>query len=409
MPNPEPRAGLALHPGFYIAAWIFFSNITILFNKWLIDNAGFRYPVILTWWHMTFATLATQVLALTTSLLDGRHDIKMTRTLYCRAVVPIGLLYSGSMIFSTLVYLYLSVPFIQMLKQADHLFHQAAAPVVTLFIGWLWGVEHPTWSKVLYILLIVAGVVMASAGEVHFSWPGFVYQVGGIVFESLRVIMIQHLVSDAGLKMDPLVSLYYYAPVCAITNLVVSVACGWSSFEWTHAVEVGFWMLLLNAVVAFMLNVSSVLLIGKTSSLVLVLTGILKNILLVAAAVVIWGTSIASIQLVGYGLALGGLVLYQSSWQELQANYNASIQWARDRSTTRGTREIRFPPFARKPLIVVVSVVASSLLVLAWTRRTQSYGMSISVTGVVNESDRLSKGWLTWIHVRDGKWWIGTG
>lgn len=112
----ESRAGLSLHPGFYVASWIFFSNITILFNKYLIDDAGFRYPVILTFWHMAFASLATQVLARTTSLLDGRHKIKMTRAFYMRAVVPIGLLYSGSMVCSNLVYLYLNVAFIQMLK-----------------------------------------------------------------------------------------------------------------------------------------------------------------------------------------------------------------------------------------------------------------------------------------------------
>lgn len=32
----------ATHPAFYITSWIFFSNLTILFNKWLIDTAGFR-------------------------------------------------------------------------------------------------------------------------------------------------------------------------------------------------------------------------------------------------------------------------------------------------------------------------------------------------------------------------------
>lgn len=68
---------------------------------------------------MTFATLATQVLARTTSLLDGRHKIQMTTQLYVKLVVPIGLLYSGSMVTSTLVYLYLNVPFIQMLKVSN--------------------------------------------------------------------------------------------------------------------------------------------------------------------------------------------------------------------------------------------------------------------------------------------------
>ncbi|KAI1415203.1 TPT-domain-containing protein [Hypoxylon sp. FL1857] len=381
--------GLALHPGFYIASWIFFSNLTILFNKWLIDDAGFRYPVILTWWHMTFATLATQVLARTTSILDGRHTVKMTPQLYMKTVVPIGLLYSGSMVSSTLVYLYLSVPFIQMLK--------AAAPVVTLLVGWFWGVEHPTRKTFCQIMLIVVGVAMASAGEIHFSWPGFIYQVAGILFESVRVIMIQSLVSSKGLKMDPLVSLYYYAPVCAISNFVLSLVSGWSSVEWTHAAEVGFWMLLLNAIVAFLLNVSSVLLIGKTSGLVLVLTGVLKNILLVITAVAIWGTPIAFIQLIGYSWALIGLILYQSNWEETSEALRSSIRRLANFSRHR----------SRKPWLFAASVVMSLLLFIALFRGGRLFLSDSSATKTVEGVDRLSGGWLTWIHVKDGKWWVG--
>ncbi|KAI1341977.1 TPT-domain-containing protein [Xylariaceae sp. FL0016] len=382
---------IAMHPAVYIGSWIFFSNITILFNKWLIDNAGFRYPVILTWWHMTFASLVTQLLARTTKLLDGRHNTVMTPRMYLRAVVPIGLLYSGSMVSSTLVYLYLSVPFIQMLK--------AAAPAATLFVGWIWGLEHPTWKTILNIAFIVFGVVMASAGEIHFSWPGFLYQVLGIFFESVRVIMIQHLMSESGLKMDPLVSLYYYAPVCAITNLLISLIFGWSSAEWTHAEEVGFGMLLVNALVAFLMNISSVFLIGKTSGLVLILAGILKNIILVTAAVAIWGTPITPLQLAGYSIALLGLFLYQSSWRELLA----TIKWPENRALRRLFSS------TRKPFLCIAAVMASLLLVLAWTREERVYGTFTSVQDTVTEADKLSMIWLTWIHVRECKWWVGTG
>lgn len=41
-PQKQVIASKSAHPGFYIASWIFFSNLTILFNKWLIDTAGFR-------------------------------------------------------------------------------------------------------------------------------------------------------------------------------------------------------------------------------------------------------------------------------------------------------------------------------------------------------------------------------
>lgn len=40
----KPQRSAGAHPGFYIASWIFFSNLTILFNKWIIDTAGFRKP-----------------------------------------------------------------------------------------------------------------------------------------------------------------------------------------------------------------------------------------------------------------------------------------------------------------------------------------------------------------------------
>lgn len=65
---------------------------------------------------MTFATLVTQILARTTGLLDGRHNVKISWKTYVLAVVPIGIAYSGSMVCSNIAYLYLNIPLIQMLK-----------------------------------------------------------------------------------------------------------------------------------------------------------------------------------------------------------------------------------------------------------------------------------------------------
>jgi hypothetical protein len=66
--------------------------------------------------HMSFATFMTQVLARTTTLLDGRKTVKMTGRVYIRAILPIGFFFSLSLICGNQVYLYLSVSFIQMLK-----------------------------------------------------------------------------------------------------------------------------------------------------------------------------------------------------------------------------------------------------------------------------------------------------
>lgn len=74
------------------------------------------YPILLTSWHLVFATVMTQIMARTTKFLDGRKTVKMTGKVYLRAIVPIGVFFSMSLICGNLTYLYLSVSFIQMLK-----------------------------------------------------------------------------------------------------------------------------------------------------------------------------------------------------------------------------------------------------------------------------------------------------
>ncbi|KAJ3060324.1 hypothetical protein HDU98_003701, partial [Podochytrium sp. JEL0797] len=75
--------------------------------------------------------------------------------------------------------------------------------------------------------------------------------------------------------------------------------------------NVGFSVLFLNCFIALLLNIAVVFLIGKTSSLVMCLSGIFKDILLVAMSVVIFGTGVTGVQCVGYGVALVGLVWYK--------------------------------------------------------------------------------------------------
>lgn len=65
---------------------------------------------------MIFAAIATQILARTTRLLNSRKTVQMSGKKYMRAVVPIGVVYSASLVCSNMPYLYLSVSFIQMLK-----------------------------------------------------------------------------------------------------------------------------------------------------------------------------------------------------------------------------------------------------------------------------------------------------
>ncbi|KAG2128736.1 triose-phosphate transporter family-domain-containing protein [Suillus clintonianus] len=335
-----------------IPVWICLSSGVIIYNNYIYNTLNFKFPVFLVTWHLTFAAIGTRVLQRTTHLLDGAKDVPVSKDMFFRSILPIGLLFSGSLILSNTAYLYLSVAYIQMLK--------AFTPVAILLITWATRISEPSRKLLLIVLMISSGVAIASKGERWFSLVGFFIQAGGVGFEATRLVLIQTLLH--GLKMDPLVSLHLYAPVCALINLcVIPFTEGlqpfyvvWGSIigSYSHAMSavsgsaasamsnaasnatvsivggsgelfavigeevaphITPFLLLTNALLAFLLNIAAVFLVGAGSGLVLTLAGVLKDVLLVAGSVVIWGGQVGVMQASGYSIALCGLVLFRVS------------------------------------------------------------------------------------------------
>lgn len=89
-------------------------------------------------------------------------------------------------------------------------------PVAVLLTTWSMRIEPINLNVLGNVSVIVLGIIIASYGEIAFVFVGFVFQAAGIVFESLRLALVQKILSSPEYKMDPLVSLYYFAPVCLL-------------------------------------------------------------------------------------------------------------------------------------------------------------------------------------------------
>ncbi|SMQ51494.1 unnamed protein product [Zymoseptoria tritici ST99CH_1A5] len=373
--EPSSSSG-GLHPAVYIATWISLSSSVIIFNKWILDTAGFRFPIVLTTWHLAFATLMTQLLARFTTVLDSRKKVPMTGKIYLRAIVPIGLMFSLSLICGNLTYLYLSVSFIQMLK--------ATTPVAVLIASWVFGVAPVNLKTLGNVSFIVIGVMIASYGEINFVLIGFLFQIGGIVFEATRLVMVQRLLSSAEFKMDPLVSLYYFAPACAIMNGIVSLLVEIPKMTLADVEKVGYFTFLVNAMIAFLLNVSVVFLIGKTSSLVMTLSGVLKDILLVLASMLIFRDPVAPLQFFGYSIALGGLVYYKLGGEKLREHMGGlQRSWAE-----YGVQH----PAARK-IIVFIGVMVTLGLLLGGVSSSGALGDAYSAGAIASHAGEKLGSW----------------
>ena len=108
------------------------------------------------------------------------------------------------------------------------------------------------------------------------------------------------------------------------------------------------------------------------------LCGVLKDILLVAASIAIWGTPISALQYFGYTIALCGLVYYKLGAATIKAQFSdMGRAWAE-----YGAKH----PALRK-LIVFGSIILLLFIVLGGLAPTVGYD-STYLTSVIKDGDK---------------------
>ena len=187
---------------------------------------------------------------------------------------------------------------------------KAFTPVAVLIFSSILGLEKPTCTELIIVVIICVGVAMTSVGEAAFSMIGFTFQSLAILFEASRLVLINILLKS--LKLDSLSSLYYISPMCSFFIGVSFLVFEYDHMPWARLAEPEFIaMLAANGCVAFTLNVAVVMLISCTSALTLTLAGIFKDILLVCLSVAIFGSPVTPLQMFGYSVALFGLNVHK--------------------------------------------------------------------------------------------------
>ena len=287
-------------PWIMIPLWLTLSSSVIILNKHIFTSLHFPYPVFLTAFHMAVATAGTQVLRYTTNLMDQMNHQRVSFQTYTTAILPLGVLFSASLVLSNTAYVYLSVSFVQMLK--------AFIPVVVHLMSYAIGLAEMDTTIAIILGMISTGCVIAALGELKFSMFGFVCQVLAVVVESARLVAVQLMIGNR--KLSPLVLVYLVAPLCFVMIAFLQPLMEGSA-AYDDLPNVGVPILALSGGLAFALNVAGVYLIHSAGSLVLTLSGVLKDIILIVMSVIVLHSVMTTTQILGYGIALVGLVWFK--------------------------------------------------------------------------------------------------
>lgn len=102
------------------------------------------------------------------------------------------------------------------------------------------------------------------------------------------------------------------------------------------------------------------------------LTGILKNILLIVVSVLIWHTSITALQFIGYAVALFGLVIYSTGWDQLKASSAGAIAWSRGVWNSHALDEGRLSPLLRRAIFFGLLTLITLMVVMGFAYKGAS-------------------------------------
>lgn len=289
--------------GALVGLWMAVSVSLIIFNKWLFTNGEFPYPLTLAAMHMGCCFIVFGAISWLPApyrrcvMPDVDKEIPIWP--YLKASLPVALLYALGVGFGDLGFLYASVSF--------NLFVKPSNVVFTTLAAFAFGLEVCTSTHVFIVFLVASGVATAAAAGLEFSMAGLGCQLIATATEGVRLVLIQR-VCQRGMKLDPITTLYHFAPFTGF--LLCGLAFAFDGpVDLTRVTSPG--LLALNCGLAVVLNVLIVGTIARTSAMVFVMCGVIKDITTIVISALAFHVSITHLEMAGYGMSLIGIGTYK--------------------------------------------------------------------------------------------------
>lgn len=289
-----------------IASW-YLSNIgVLLLNKYLLSIYGYRYPIFLTMLHM-ISCAGYSFGAIHWLELVPRQHISSRRQFF--KIFALSAIFCFSVVCGNTSLRYLPVSFNQAIG--------ATTPFFTAIFAFVITCKKESAEVYLTLLPVVFGIVLASNSEPLFHLFGFLICVGSTAGRALKSVVQGLLLTSEAEKLHSMNLLLYMAPMAAMILLPFTLYIEGNVFAITveKAKTDSFIMFLLigNATVAYLVNLTNFLVTKHTSALTLQVLGNAKAAVAVVVSVLIFRNPVTVMGMVGFGVTVMGVVLYSEA------------------------------------------------------------------------------------------------
>ncbi|XP_078445638.1 nucleotide-sugar transporter family protein [Wolffia australiana] len=301
-PEPPPPAAAPATTAAIIAAW-YLSNIgVLLLNKYLLSVYGFRYPIFLTTIHMVSCSVYSLAAVRWLNLVPLQRLSSRRQLL---KILSLSSIFCFSVVCGNTSLRYIPVSFNQAIG--------ATTPFFTAVFAVLLTCRREPALVYLALLPVVLGIVLASNSEPLFHLFGFLVCVGSTAGRALKSVVQGLLLTSEAEKLNSMNLLLYMAPMAAGMLLPVALAVEGSALAKVE-VEAGMVLLLLgNATVAYLVNLTNFLVTKHTSALTLQVLGNAKAAVAAVVSVLIFRNPVTVNGMTGFAITVFGVVLYSEA------------------------------------------------------------------------------------------------
>lgn len=216
-------------------------------------------------------------------------------------------------------------------------FSQAIGSVTVVFTAILaFGFQNVRESNLTYTALvpIVAGVVITSGGEPEFHTIGFALCLLSTAGSAAKSVVQSVVMTDLDEKLDPLSLLLYMSSFCVLilipAMLLLEPHAPTHAHHFVHNhPSFGYW-LLVNSLLAYLVNLTNFLVTKCTSALTLQVLGNAKGAVAALVSVMVFANHVTLQGVAGYAITVVGVCWYSESKRRSKLDMEARPKTAVD-------------------------------------------------------------------------------
>lgn len=291
-----------------VIAFYFVVSMSVVFlNKFIMSYSVFKFPfpLFVSWFQMLVALgciILWGELGKYVPSISFMPPFEFSMPI-AKKVAPLSFVYVAMIVFNNLCLQYVEVSFYQVARSLTIVFN-------IVFTYFMLG-KSTSANAIKSCLVIIAGYILGSLGEVHFTWSGLVFGLISSMFVSLYSIYVKR-VMDIMDNNEWRLLIYNTVLACIFMFPAVFVSGELEEIRMVPFLNnMNFWnVMTVTALCGFLINIAVFLQIKFTSPLTNTISGTAKACTQTILGVMIFGNEISFLNGVGTFVSIIGSALY---------------------------------------------------------------------------------------------------